>query len=69
MSDLKVGPENTDQVCTRCGAPRIMLYLVHTRLYGYQCICGNQEWKDRDAHQPHDLEYVPGIGYILKVKQ
>jgi hypothetical protein len=37
--------ENPCKFCTRCGRKKLLANLIHTRLYGYTCICGNQEWK------------------------
>ncbi len=60
--------EDPDQVCTRCGYEKIMMYMKHTRLNGYTCVCGNQEWKPRPKNQPSDIEYMPSLGYIPKIK-
>lgn len=34
-----------DEICTRCGSEKCIKRMMHTRLYGYKCRCGNQEWK------------------------
>ncbi len=39
--------ERPNSFCTRCGREKLLVNLVHTRLHGYQCICGNQYWKDK----------------------
>ena len=31
-------------VCARCKRVRCIENMVHTRLYGYQCVCGSSEW-------------------------
>jgi hypothetical protein len=36
---------NRDEVCVRCGRQHTIANAVHTRLYGYMCVCGSQEWK------------------------
>ena len=33
-----------DEVCARCGRERTFANMKHTRLYGYMCVCGAQEW-------------------------
>lgn len=37
------------KICTRCGAP--FWRAKHTRLHGYMCQCGNQEWKSREDEE------------------
>lgn len=36
---------NRDEVCVRCGRHHTIANAVHTRLHGYMCVCGSQEWK------------------------
>lgn len=31
--------------CARCGSPKCIKSMHHSRLYGYTCNCGSQEWK------------------------
>ena len=31
--------------CARCGSPKCIKSMHHSRLYGYVCNCGSQEWK------------------------
>lgn len=33
------------ELCVRCGLPHTLSNVIHTRLHGYECICGSQEWK------------------------
>ena len=36
---------NRNEVCVRCGRQHTIANAVHTRLHGYMCVCGSQEWK------------------------
>lgn len=42
--DLMVGDGNLR--CARCGRPKILQNMIHTRLYGYLCVCGSDEWEE-----------------------
>ena len=33
------------QECSRCGTPKCIKYMRHSRLHGYAWSCGSQEWK------------------------
>lgn len=44
--------DRPDEECTRCGLPNTSQYKVHSRLYGYLCLCGNQEWKPVKRTEP-----------------
>ena len=39
--------ERPNSFCTCCGREKLLANLVHTRLFGYQCVCGNQDRKDK----------------------
>lgn len=44
---------DADELCVRCGRPHTLDSAKHTRLYGYMCVCGSQEWaRPNDRHQP-----------------
>ena len=46
---------NRDEVCVRCGRQHTIENAVHTRLHGYTCVCGSQEWKAAEhSVQPTD---------------
>ena len=34
-----------EEICVRCGRQHTIANAVHTRLHGYMCVCGSQEWK------------------------
>lgn len=34
-----------DKECVRCHRPKCIKSMMHSRLYGYSCMCGSQEWK------------------------
>ena len=36
---------NHQEVCTKCGRVKCIYNMKHTRLYGYVCMCGEQDWK------------------------
>lgn len=36
---------NHQEECVRCHNPHCIKYMYHSRLHGYTCICGSQEWK------------------------
>lgn len=36
---------NHKEECVRCHNPHCIKYMYHSRLHGYTCICGSQEWK------------------------
>lgn len=33
------------QVCERCGRPKCIKSMMHSRLHGYSCYCGSQTWR------------------------
>jgi len=37
---------NGKNVCLRCGREKKLENLKHTRLYGYLCVCGSDEWSE-----------------------
>jgi hypothetical protein len=37
-----------EKLCTKCGREKCIQNMQHSRLYGYACVCGNQEWKRPD---------------------
>ena len=36
---------NHQEECVRCHNPHCIKYMYHSRLHGYTCTCGSQEWK------------------------
>ena len=36
---------NHQEECVRCHSPHCIKHMHHSRLYGYICNCGSQEWK------------------------
>lgn len=36
---------NHQEECVRCHSPHCIKYMYHSRLHGYTCSCGSQEWK------------------------
>lgn len=36
---------NHHEECVRCHRPHCIKYMHHSRLHGYTCNCGSQEWK------------------------
>lgn len=36
---------NHQEECVRCHSPHCIKSMHHTRLHGYICNCGSQEWK------------------------
>jgi hypothetical protein len=36
---------NHQEVCVRCNRPHCVKSMVHSRLYGYVCVCGSQEYR------------------------
>lgn len=58
---INLSPHGQDEVCTRCGG--LFRYAKHTRLHGYMCSCGNQEWKEPDTDPtPPDTNARVGSG-------
>jgi len=54
---------NRDEVCVRCGRQHTIANAVHTRLHGYMCVCGSQEWKAAEQSvQPTDGELPQSDG-------
>jgi hypothetical protein len=53
-----------DEVCARCGRERTFANMKHTRLYGYMCVCGAQEWVAAQQSvvcpEKSSLHYVQG---------
>lgn len=45
--------EEKNKFCTRCGREKTLRNLKHTRLHGYLCVCGNDEWAERKP--PHEV--------------
>lgn len=36
-----------NMLCVRCGRPKTIQNMKHSRLYGRMCMCGSQEWRQQ----------------------
>lgn len=42
------------QVCKKCSRARCVRNMRHSRLNGYECVCGSQEWRSLGTLRARD---------------